>query len=318
MAKRQKNAAPTPAPLQDTPVTRSMLDTFTPIGFMGYRLDQASGCYILGNGYRLYNPVMRAFYSPDSESPFGKGGISRYHYCYLDPINLYDPTGRFSWWAFGGILLGVLGIVVGILAAIPTGGASLTATAAGFAVVAAATGAAAIGTGVAAFVYEAKGDQDKADLLGKISLGLGGISFGVASIGAAAAPTTAALSLSGGAKLLAGIGGVTQVLGGSTVLTGVATGNETLVKVGAIAVGVGAALSTVGIAPAAISKAAPRTARVLTGPRPAILRPTSAVRGGAVRNQFHAGATGTKYQPPGLGDTMSGVLSKIPHPRVGV
>ncbi|WP_371356095.1 RHS repeat-associated core domain-containing protein [Pseudomonas chlororaphis] len=65
-----------------------------PIGFNGYLLDQPSGCYVLGNGNRFYNPSLRAFYSPDSLSPFGEGGINRYQYCNLDPVNLSDPSGN--------------------------------------------------------------------------------------------------------------------------------------------------------------------------------------------------------------------------------
>ncbi|UXU85284.1 RHS repeat-associated core domain-containing protein [Burkholderia sp. S-53] len=73
----------------------SLLDV--PIGFKGYQLDQPSGCYVLGNGYRFYNPLLRAFYSPDGLSPFGKAGINRYQYCNLDPVNNSDPSGAWSW-----------------------------------------------------------------------------------------------------------------------------------------------------------------------------------------------------------------------------
>lgn len=64
------------------------------IGFNGQLFDAVSGTYLLGNGYRAYSPTMRAFYSPDSLSPFGGGGVNRYQYCNLDPINNVDPTGH--------------------------------------------------------------------------------------------------------------------------------------------------------------------------------------------------------------------------------
>lgn len=64
------------------------------IGYKGYLVDHVSGCYLLGNGYRIYDPRMRAFYSPDSMSPFGAAGLNRYQYCNLDPVNFKDPSGN--------------------------------------------------------------------------------------------------------------------------------------------------------------------------------------------------------------------------------
>ncbi|UXU86136.1 RHS repeat-associated core domain-containing protein [Burkholderia sp. S-53] len=69
----------------------SLLDA--PIGFNGYLRDPVTGCYVLGNGYRFYNPLLRAFHSPDGLSPFGEAGINRYQYCNLDPVNNSDPSG---------------------------------------------------------------------------------------------------------------------------------------------------------------------------------------------------------------------------------
>jgi RHS repeat-associated protein len=55
------------------------------------------GWYLLGNGYRAYNPRLMRFHSPDSWSPFGGGGLNAYMYCVGDPINRVDPTGHVPW-----------------------------------------------------------------------------------------------------------------------------------------------------------------------------------------------------------------------------
>ncbi|VVP17284.1 hypothetical protein PS870_03626 [Pseudomonas fluorescens] len=68
------------------------------LGFNGERIDPVLGGYHLGNGYRLYSPSLRRFTSPDSMSPFGKGGINPYAYCESDPINNTDPTGHHLGW----------------------------------------------------------------------------------------------------------------------------------------------------------------------------------------------------------------------------
>jgi RHS repeat-associated protein len=77
-------------------------------GFNGERQDQVLGGYHLGNGYRMYNPALRRFTSPDSMSPFGAGSINPYTYCVGDPINNTDPTGHVSI----GLFI-VLGLMVG-------------------------------------------------------------------------------------------------------------------------------------------------------------------------------------------------------------
>ena len=81
------------------------------LGFNGERIDPVLGGYHLGNGYRLYSPSLRRFTSPDSMSPFGKGGINPYAYCEGDPINSTDPTGRLKASLFrsvGDLLFGVV------------------------------------------------------------------------------------------------------------------------------------------------------------------------------------------------------------------
>jgi RHS repeat-associated protein len=64
------------------------------LGFNGERPDPVTGHYVLGNGYRAFNPVLMRFNSPDSWSPFGEGGLNAYAYCAGDPVNFTDPTGH--------------------------------------------------------------------------------------------------------------------------------------------------------------------------------------------------------------------------------
>jgi RHS repeat-associated protein len=64
------------------------------LGFNGERPDPVTGHYLLGNGYRAFNPVLMRFNSPDSWSPFGEGGVNAYAYCLGNPINFRDPTGH--------------------------------------------------------------------------------------------------------------------------------------------------------------------------------------------------------------------------------
>ena len=66
------------------------------LGFNGERADPVTGHYLLGNGYRAFNPILMRFNSPDRWSPFGKGGINAYAYCLGDPINRIDPDGNIS------------------------------------------------------------------------------------------------------------------------------------------------------------------------------------------------------------------------------
>ena len=100
-------------------------------GFNGEQPDPITGHYLLGNGYRAYNPTLMRFNSPDSASPFGDGGFNAYAYCAGDPVNRSDPTGhavdsndiaRFAW-----IALGFLGAAWGLRVASP----ALKAVAAG-------------------------------------------------------------------------------------------------------------------------------------------------------------------------------------------
>ncbi|SSB97070.1 RHS repeat-associated core domain-containing protein [Pseudomonas sp. 43mfcvi1.1] len=48
----------------------------TCLGFNGERREQHTGWYILGNGYRAYNPVLRRLHNPDGSSPIDGGGLT--------------------------------------------------------------------------------------------------------------------------------------------------------------------------------------------------------------------------------------------------
>lgn len=77
-----------------TPYGFSPTDYF--IGFNGQWRDPITGWYHLGNGERVYNPILKRFHSLDSWSPFVSGEINPYTYCLGDPINRLDPSGHFS------------------------------------------------------------------------------------------------------------------------------------------------------------------------------------------------------------------------------
>ncbi|KAH7305335.1 hypothetical protein B0I35DRAFT_464928 [Stachybotrys elegans] len=118
------------------------------IGFNGQWRDPVTGWYHLGNGYRVYNPVLMRFHTPDTLSPFTSGEINPYTYCLGDPVNRVDPSGRFSIFRMEftvrDLTVMAVGIGVGIASAVLTGGASL-AIAAGVAIVAGAASDVATG-----------------------------------------------------------------------------------------------------------------------------------------------------------------------------
>ncbi|AZE49062.1 YD repeat protein [Pseudomonas chlororaphis] len=99
------------------PGLRENVPTASIIGFNGQLFDSVSGTYLLGNGYRAYSPTMRAFYSPDSLSPFGAGGVSRYQYCNLNPVNYTDPSGHSAI----GIAISIIAILSAVTGAVSVG-----------------------------------------------------------------------------------------------------------------------------------------------------------------------------------------------------
>ncbi|CAI8909436.1 RHS repeat-associated core domain-containing protein [Pseudomonas sp. IT-P258] len=64
------------------------------LGYNGERREAQTGWYLLGNGYRAFNPLLMRFHSPDSWSPFGDGGMNGYAYVSGNPIGYTDPTGH--------------------------------------------------------------------------------------------------------------------------------------------------------------------------------------------------------------------------------
>ncbi|BBP61978.1 RHS repeat-associated core domain-containing protein [Pseudomonas sp. St316] len=87
-----------PHPLSYTPYGHRPAENglLSLLGFNGERPDPVTGHYLLGNGYRAFNPVLMRFNSPDSWSPFGEGGLNAYAYGLGNPVTYQDPTGHFS------------------------------------------------------------------------------------------------------------------------------------------------------------------------------------------------------------------------------
>lgn len=63
------------------------------LGFTGVHREK-NDTYLLGNGYRDYNTELMRFNSPDSWSPFERGGLNSYAYCQGDPVNMTDSSGH--------------------------------------------------------------------------------------------------------------------------------------------------------------------------------------------------------------------------------
>ncbi|MGI0120390.1 RHS repeat-associated core domain-containing protein [Zooshikella sp. RANM57] len=159
---------------------QNQLDNFIPaVGFNGELIDNASKGYLLGCGYRRYDPSLGRFNSKDSESPFGSGGLSSYSYCAGNPITSVDPTGH----SFMDFLVGITNIIIGvagIIAAPFTGGSSVV-IAAGM-----ASGLTLAGAGIARTVagaQDAAGHESQVARAASFWLGAASAAFGVVSIG---------------------------------------------------------------------------------------------------------------------------------------
>ncbi len=64
------------------------------LGFNGHYRNLGPVFYFLGNGYRVYSSILMRFFSSDSWSPFGDGGLNAYNYCAGDPVNMADASGH--------------------------------------------------------------------------------------------------------------------------------------------------------------------------------------------------------------------------------
>lgn len=78
----------------------------TQVGYNGELHEAQTGWQLLGKGYRAFNSVLMRFHSPDSWSPYGRGGLNTYTYCVGNPIAYKDPTGHFSF----GVVMRFFGI----------------------------------------------------------------------------------------------------------------------------------------------------------------------------------------------------------------
>lgn len=72
----------------------SSREVMTHLGFNGELREAKTDWYFLGKGYRVYNPRLMRFHSPDKFSPFAKGGINGYAYCGCEPVMRADPSGE--------------------------------------------------------------------------------------------------------------------------------------------------------------------------------------------------------------------------------
>lgn len=196
-------------------------------GFNGEMREAESGWYLLGKGYRAYNPGLMRFHSPDALSPFDAGGINPYSYCLGNPIALRDPTGNTAIGYSGRPRRPDEGVVQGL----PSGGGGLMAwvsvavgaiaTAAAIASLVASLGTSApvavplAGSGVAA-----AGAGVGTISAASVAVAVGSAVFGAGSTALAAAAIVEEDDNLGNAAFWAGIAGLAFAMGGSSLVKG--------------------------------------------------------------------------------------------------
>lgn len=163
------------------------------IAYAGELKERDVGWYLLGS-YRVYDPRLMRFHSPDAASPFGHGGLNAYAYVSGDPVNRVDPSGE-GWldWVLVGI--GAIATAVGVVASMGTlapaaaalwAGAAVTFTQAAV-VVSTGVGVLSVATGAASVALNETGHESEGSVLGWMSMG-----YGIGSAAVGAAPAVAA------------------------------------------------------------------------------------------------------------------------------
>ncbi|RKR92913.1 RHS repeat-associated protein [Micromonospora pisi] len=182
-----------------TPLDRGATSRY-PYLFTGVERDPVTGLYLFPQ--RVYDPGTGRFLSTDPAAQYP----SPYLYAGCDPVNRYDPSGAFSWPAFGAIVGGVAAFLGGVALTVLTAGA-----AAPLVILAGVVGGGLIGAGIASAAYGfghadySNRPFDKTEW--GISVGLGA-AFGMAAAGlgfvAAALPIGVGMAL--GIETFIGVG----------------------------------------------------------------------------------------------------------------
>jgi RHS repeat-associated protein len=160
------------------------------IAYAGELKEREVGWYLMAS-YRVYNPILMRFHSPDVNSPFGHGGLNAYAYVSGDPVNRVDPSGEgFMDWL--PLLIGAVGTAIGVglsfgtlapAAAALWAGAAVSLSQAA-AVVSTGLGVLSVATTAGSIALHKSGNDAAGSVLGWMSAGygIGSAVTGVASV----------------------------------------------------------------------------------------------------------------------------------------